>query len=224
MSRSTQIDPQLLIHAYCRGFFPMAQSGRGPIDWYSPDPRAILPLDAFHVPRSLRKRLARDRYKITRDQAFERVLTACAEPRPKATETWISQAIINATTKLHRMGLAHSVEAWAQSTGSGQDHQDDLGSDVKREQEGAVPGARLVGGLYGVSIGGAFFGESMFSTATDASKVCLVHLVEHLNVRGFTLLDVQFTNPHLEQFGIRQIPRSAYLQLLQGAISAPVQW
>ena len=188
-----------LLWAYRQGLFPMAESRDGEIHWYYADPRAVLPLDGrFHVSRSLRKRVRQGTYRTTRDAAFDRVIRACAEPRPYARETWISRRIIDLYCQLHRRGDAHSVEAWR--------------------------GDDLVGGLYGVAIGGAFFGESMFSHATDASKVCLVHLVEHLRARGYTLLDTQFANDHMRQFGLIEIPHEQYLQRLALAVDQAVSW
>lgn len=195
------LTPELLVRAYCMGAFPMAQQrdGAGGIDWYSPDPRAVLPLDErFKVRRSLAKRVRQRPFTITRDAAFEAVIDACAQPRPGAEETWISDDIIDAYTQLHHAGLAHSVETF--------------------------DGDELVGGLYGVTLGGAYFGESMFSRRPDASQLCLVHLVEHLRQRGFQLLDVQFPNPHLAQFGLVELPREQYLQRLYEALAMEVSW
>ena len=159
----------MLIQGYCQGLFPMAHSREGPIQWYSADPRGILPLDGFHVPKSLARRCRNGRFKIVFDRDLEAVIRACSLPRPGAEETWISDSIIQAYVQLHYMGLAHSVEALLPDPATGEN--------------------KLVGGLYGVSLGGVFFGESMFST--DASKVCLVRLVEHLSDRGYALLDTQ---------------------------------
>jgi leucyl/phenylalanyl-tRNA--protein transferase len=178
--------------------FPMAASRRGRIHWFCPDPRAILPLDGFHLPRSLAKVVRGGRFAVTRDRAFEQVIAACSQPRANQPETWINPRIVEVYTQLHRAGLAHSVEAWS------------------RDDEGGEP--TLVGGLYGVSLGAAFFGESMFSRRTDASKVCLVHLVEHLRTQGFTLLDVQFQTDHLARFGVTEIPRDDYLARLEQAL------
>jgi leucyl/phenylalanyl-tRNA--protein transferase len=166
----------------------MADAASGDITWYSPDPRAILPLDKFRVPRSLRQRIRKNPFDIRVDTAFETVMRLCASRE----ETWISAEIIGVYTQLHRAGYAHSVEAW--------------------------DGGRLVGGLYGVALGGAFFGESMFSTMADASKVALVSLVERLRTRGFVLLDTQFTTEHLGHFGVVEITRSEYLTELEGAL------
>ncbi len=182
------LTPALLVRAYCAGFFPMADARHGRIRWYSPDPRAVIPLDAFHVPRSLRRTIRRGLFAVQVNTGFGEVIRACAD-RP---ETWISDEIVRAYEALHALGLAHSVETW---------------------QEG-----RLVGGLYGVALGGAFFGESMFSRVTDASKVALVALVERLRARGFVLLDTQFLTPHLARFGAVEIPRAEYLRRLDEAL------
>ncbi|MEX0774942.1 MAG: leucyl/phenylalanyl-tRNA--protein transferase [Phycisphaeraceae bacterium] len=197
--------PRLLVQAYAQGWFPMARSRHGEIGWCCPDPRAILPLEAFHVPHGLRRALRKEPYVITRDRAFAQVIQACAQPRAADPDTWISAPIIAAYTQLHELGLAHSVEAWRVSSVAG-------GAD------------ELVGGLYGVALGGAFFGESMFSNAPDASKICLVHLVEHLRVAGYVLLDVQFHNPHLEQFGIVEVRREDYLDRLAQAVQMGAVW
>jgi leucyl/phenylalanyl-tRNA--protein transferase len=177
------IPPDLLLHAYRTAVFPMAMEN-GEIQWFSPDPRAIIPLDGFKVPHGLRRTLKRGDFEIRVNHAFEEVMAACAR-RP---ETWINEEIIASYVGLHRLGHAHSVEAW----------QDGL----------------LAGGLYGVSQGGAFFGESMFHRVTDASKVALHALVERLRARGFTLLDTQWLTPHLRTFGAFEIPRSLYRHLL----------
>lgn len=193
-----------ILAAYRLGYFPMAESAKapGPIHWLSPDPRAIIPLDAFHVPRSLARRVRRGTFEVTSDRDFAGVIRECAAPRAAELDTWIDARIVGAYTALHRAGHAHSIEAW---------------------REG-----RLVGGLYGVHIGAAFFAESKFSRpddgGTDASKVCLAHLVRHLRRRGFTLLDVQMSNPHLEQFGVVEVPRAGYLRLLGDAAERRVEW
>ncbi|MEE9212734.1 MAG: leucyl/phenylalanyl-tRNA--protein transferase [Phycisphaeraceae bacterium] len=210
MADSSDISPHLLVRAYCQGIFPMARGRHGPIDWYSPDRRAILPLDRFHVSHSLRKQVKRGEYHLTRDAAFERVIRECAEPRSYEADTWISDEIVQVYTRLHRVGLAHSVEAWQ--------HESEQGA------ESSEPRRLLVGGLYGVALGGVFFGESMFNRATDASKVCLVHLVEHLRRRGFTLLDVQYASGHLIQFGVIEVHRDEYLRLLDQALSVAARW
>lgn len=181
--------PQLL-SAYASSFFPMAVNRRGDIRWFSPDPRAVIPLDErFHVPHGLRRTLKRGRFTVTVNEDFAGVMQACATSHG---ETWISREILRAYGELHREGHAHSVEARLDG--------------------------ELAGGLYGVSLRGAFFGESMFHRATDASKVALVALVERLRARGFTLLDTQWTTPHLAQFGTMEIPRDDYLALLDAAL------
>jgi leucyl/phenylalanyl-tRNA--protein transferase len=208
-----------LLAAYRDGVFPMADPETGRIDWFSPDPRALMPLGlrnapsaepVFHVSRSLARRIRSGRFRITSDTAFEQVIRGCAEPRPGREETWIDHRIVQAYTALHRAGHAHSVEAW-----------------LEPDPPPAGP-ARLVGGVYGVSIGAAFFAESMFSRpelgGTDASKVSLAHLVAHLGSRGFTLMDVQFRNPHINQFGVYTVRRRKYLELLSGAIQLPTTW
>jgi leucyl/phenylalanyl-tRNA--protein transferase len=187
------LSPGLIVHAYKQGIFPMADDD-GTVHWYQPDPRAVFPLDAFHVPKSLAKTLRQNKFEVRVDTAFEAVMRGCARPG----ETWISEELVGAYTELHRLGWAHSVEAW---------------------QDGA-----LVGGLYGVAIGGAFMGESMFSHVTDASKVCLVHLVERLRARGFTLLDSQTPTEHLARFGQVLIPHEAYMAQLEGAIARPCRF
>ncbi len=166
----------------------------GEIRWYSPDPRGVLPLNEVHIPRRLARVARQGRFRIAIDTAFGDVIRACAaEDRdPEDAGTWIDEQIIESYTALHDQGLAHSVEAWS--------------------------GERLVGGLYGVALRGAFFGESMFHRETDASKVALVALVERLRARGYTLLDTQWVTPHLEQFGAIEIPRDDYLRLLEDSL------
>jgi leucyl/phenylalanyl-tRNA--protein transferase len=184
------LEPELLLAAYRSGVFPMAVSERGDIGWFSPDPRAIIPLDErFHIPHGLQRALKKNPFEIAYDAEFKTVMRACAERREG---TWISEEIVESYCNLHRLGHAHSVEA---------------------RKDG-----RLVGGLYGVHIGGAFFGESMFHRATDASKVALVALVERLRARGFVLLDTQWQTPHLSQFGTFEVSRRAYLKLLEKAV------
>ena len=185
------LDPALVIRAYREGIFPMAME-RGQIGWFSPDPRGILPLEAFHVPARLARVVRAGRFEIAADRAFEAVMRACAE-RPR-NGTWISEEIVQCYVAMHRLGLAHSVEAWQ--------------------------GDRLVGGLYGVHLGAAFFGESMFHRARDASKVAMVHLVTRLRERGFLLLDAQAQTPHLQTFGCEEISGEEYLKRLREAIVA----
>ena len=184
------LTPELLIMAYQQGYFPMAEPD-GEMYWHSPDPRAVIPLERVHVAKSLRKTIAKGIFETRINTAFEQVVIACSDRE----ETWISDEIIDAYTRLHTMGIAHSVEAWH--------------------------GGQLVGGLYGVSLGGAFFGESMFAAKTDSSKVAFVRLVEHLRERRFILLDSQYLNAHIASFGGIEIPRSEYLSCLQVAIRLP---
>lgn len=187
--QSPPIDTALLIRAYSAGVFPMALDD-GQIGWFSPDPRGILPLETFRVPSRLARVIRQKRFEITVDREFAAVMRHCAE-RPD-DGTWISDEILASYIALHERGLAHSVETW---------------------QAG-----KLVGGLYGVHLGGAFFGESMFHRVTDASKVALAALVERLQARGFTLLDIQWVTPHLSRFGAVEVPRREYLQRLQEAL------
>jgi leucyl/phenylalanyl-tRNA--protein transferase len=188
------IPSELLVSAYTSGWFPMAVDD-GEIRWYSPDPRGIIPLESFHVPSRLSRVIRAGTFQIGLNRAFDAVIRACAEidRRDDDPGTWIDREIIDSYLELHRLGFAHSVEAW---------------------QDG-----RLAGGLYGVALGGAFFGESMFHHKTDASKVALAALVEHLRARGFLLLDIQWVTPHLEQFGAVEIPRPTYLEMLEEAIA-----
>jgi leucyl/phenylalanyl-tRNA--protein transferase len=184
------IDPELLLQGYRLGVFPMAMEDDS-IQWFSPDPRAILPLEDFHVPHALRRLVRKKVFGTTIDNAFSKVIEACA----KREDTWINLEIVESYTRLHELGCAHSVEVW---------------------KEGA-----LAGGLYGVAVGGAFFGESMFHHVTDASKIALVTLVEHLRTRKFALLDTQWLTPHLQQFGGIEISRNQYLRLLNRAVDLP---
>ena len=187
------LTPQLLLKAYSCGLFPMADSADDPeIYWVEPEHRGIIPLNDFHVPRSLAKTIRRRPFDIRVNSAFSAVLDGCAEPAPGRTKTWINRTIRELYVQLHHLGHAHSVEAWQE------DH--------------------LVGGLYGIALRGAFFGESMFSRRTDASKVCLVHLVDRLKRHGFALLDTQFTTDHLRRFGAIDIPRETYNSLLDEAL------
>lgn len=189
------ITPQILLKAYAAGVFPMAESADDPaLYWVEPEERGIIPLDGLIVSRSLRKSVRQQRFEIRIDTAFLEVMRLCAERTSDRKETWINARILRLYGELHSMGHCHSVESW---------------------QDG-----KLVGGLYGLRIGGAFFGESMFSRATDASKVALVHLVARLNAGGFTLLDAQFMNPHLETLGATPIKKADYLQRLRVATQA----
>jgi len=210
----TELTPANLLHAYSLGAFPMAEPSTDEVHWYSPDPRGIIPLDQFHVPRSLAKRVRNAGFVIRMDTRFETVMRACAEPRASDDQTWISEDLIRVYTQLHELGFAHSVEAWLPGDEAS------TAADHRVEEDGLA----LVGGLYGVSLRGGFFGESMFSRVKDASKVCLVHLVDHLRKQGYTLLDTQFTTDHLERFGAIEIPRAEYLAMLEQALQVDVLW
>ena len=198
-ARAAVIPSDLLLAAYSSGWFPMADES-GMISWYSPDPRGVMPLDTFHVPSRLQRTLRRSGLQVRIDAAFNDVMHACAEAEREGEDggTWISDEIIASYTALHTRGYAHSVEV--------------------------CDGDRLVGGLYGVALGGAFFGESMFHTVTDASKIALVALIERLRARGFTLLDTQWVTPHLEQFGAIEIPRPDYLSQLEASLALEVNF
>jgi len=185
---SGRLDPQVVLWGYRRGIFPMADPDTGKIDWHSPDPRGIIDLDHFHIPHTLRSILHGGKFRLTIDLAFDRVIQKCGE----RDSTWISSSIIKCYRRLHTMGYAHSVESWR--------------------------GEDLAGGLYGVSIGGAFFGESMFHTRTDGSKAALAGLVQQLQEQGFILLDVQFVTAHLARLGAEAISREEYLCRLGQAL------
>ena len=194
--RRFEITPAILLKAYGCGIFPMAENADdADMFWVDPNERGIIPLDAFHIPRSLRKTIRQGDFEMRYDSAFPAVLDSCAEPSPDRPQTWINAEIRSLYLALFREGHAHSVEAWR--------------------------GGHLVGGLYGVSLGAAFFGESMFSRETNASKVSLAFLVDRLRHGGYRLLDAQFITSHLAQFGAKEIPRSDYLALLAEAIALP---
>ena len=189
----TEITPELLLDAYAYGVFPMAEDAEDTdLHWIDPERRGVLPLDCFHVPHSLRRILRRRPFEVRVDTAFRSVIEGCAEMTEGRPRTWINRPIINAYVGLFERGYAHSVECWN--------------------------GDRLVGGLYGVSLGAAFFGESMFSRVSEASKIALVHLVARLKFGGFKLLDTQFVTDHLERFGAQEIPRTLYRRRLRTAI------
>jgi leucyl/phenylalanyl-tRNA---protein transferase len=193
------LSPDHVLCAYAIGLFPMANDRDDPtVHWIEPRRRGVLPLDGLHVPRSLRRTLRRRPFEIRTDSAFPAVIEACAMPRPERPRTWLNDELIELYIELHRRGFAHSVECW---------------------QEG-----RLVGGLYGVALGGAFFGESMFSLAPDASKVALVHLVERLRAGGYVLLDTQFVTDHLKRFGVVEIGREEYRRRLRRALAVDARF
>jgi leucyl/phenylalanyl-tRNA--protein transferase len=200
VSRHTvQITPELLLRAYRAGLFPMAESRRAEqLYWLDPEQRGILPLHGFHLSRRLARTVLSGEFRTTADTAFAATIAQCAAPAPGREDSWINPEIEGLFTTLHRQGHGHSIEVW----------QDEA----------------LVGGLYGVALGGAFFGESVFSRARDASKVALVQLVARLRLGGFTLLDTQFVTSHLGQFGATEIPRALYRQRLSRALEQPARW
>ena len=194
------LSPARLIAAYRQGIFPWYNAG-DPILWWSPDPRMVLLPDELRVPRSLAKLMRRQPYEIRVDSAFRAVMTACAQPRAGQAGTWINADIIDAYTQLHALGVAHSVEAW---------------------QDGV-----LVGGLYGIALGRAFYGESMFARAPDASKIAFVHLVRQLQRWQFGMIDCQMNTAHLARFGAREIPRTDFIARLESLVNlaaVPTPW
>ncbi|QCM09795.1 leucyl/phenylalanyl-tRNA--protein transferase [Agrobacterium tumefaciens] len=195
-SRNNGITVDILLRAYSAGLFPMADSADDPeLFWVEPEIRGIIPLDDFHISKSLAKAIRKKPFEIRFNTAFEAVMAGCAAEAPDRPSTWINATIRKLYTELHQIGHAHSVEAWE--------------------------GKELVGGLYGVSLGAAFFGESMFSRRTNASKICLVHLVERLRASGFVLLDTQFTTEHLKTFGAIDVPKQEYAKMLDRAVNRP---
>jgi leucyl/phenylalanyl-tRNA--protein transferase len=190
----TRITLDMLLRAYAQGIFPMSESRHDPhISWFDPHKRGILPLEDFHVPKRLARTIRKLPFEVKTDTAFQRVVEGCASPRPGRWTTWINDSIIQMFTGLYSIGHAHSVECWE--------------------------GDELVGGLYGVSLGAAFFGESMFSVHKDASKVALVYLIARLRAGGYTLLDTQFVTTHLQRFGALEISRAEYLKRLKVAVA-----
>lgn len=193
-SADPHLTPELIIHAYRQGLFPMSDAVDDPHTfWVDPHMRGIMPLEGFHVPRRLARTIRQAPFDIRIDTDFRQTIEACRSPADNRPSSWINDEILSAYCKLHRMGYAHSVESWA--------------------------GARLVGGLYGVCIAGAFFGESMFSRQTDASKIALTYLVARLRYAGFRLIDCQFATDHLARFGLHEIPRATYHAKLQIALA-----
>lgn len=191
-------DLEMTLHAYARGIFPMGDPEDGTLGWYTARRRGIIPLESFHVPRRLRRTMARGFFAVTRDEAFEEVVAACAEPAPGREETWITPELVDLYRRLHRAGFAHSVEVW---------------------REGS-----LAGGVFGVALAGLFAGESMFHRRRDASKVALVSLLRHLRDRGFSLLDTQFYTPHLGQFGAIEIDEVEYQEWLAAALTVDARF
>jgi leucyl/phenylalanyl-tRNA---protein transferase len=195
----TELTSELLLKAYAFGVFPMAKSRDDRnVFWVQPKLRGIIPLESFHVSHSLRKTLRRQVFEVTINRAFGGVMAGCAETTPNRPDTWINDQILRLFTELHQAGVAHSVEVWRNG--------------------------KLAGGLYGLAMGSAFFGESMFSRETDASKVALVHLVARLIEGNYRLLDTQFLTDHLAHFGTVEIPRTEYLERLRSAIAAQAYW
>ncbi|GGC56970.1 leucyl/phenylalanyl-tRNA--protein transferase [Chelatococcus reniformis] len=194
-----EITPEILLKAYACGVFPMAESADDPnLFWVEPKKRGVMPLDGFHVPRRLRRTVMAEPFEIRIDHAFDAVIANCAAPQPDRDKTWINQRIRRLYGELFDLGHCHTVEAW---------------------QDG-----RLVGGLYGVRLGAAFFGESMFHLARDASKIALVHLAARLIAGGFTLLDAQFVTEHLASFGAVEVSQRAYQAQLRGAVAKDADW
>ena len=188
------LDTETVLSAYLQGFFPMADEESNEIYWHSPDPRAIIPLDKVSKPKSHTKAARKKKFKYTVNSDFEFVISACSDRR----DTWISKEIIDLYIELHKMGHAHSIETW----------KDD----------------EIVGGLYGISIGGAFFGESMFNTESEAAKASFFYLVDYIKSKGFVLLDTQYINPFTQQLGAIEIPKSQYLKVLSTALNMPVSF
>lgn len=197
--RSLELTPELMLRAYRQGLFPMAETRTSDrLYWLDPEPRGVMPLDRFHIPRRLLRTVLADNFEVTADRDFAGTIAGCATPAPGREDTWINPQIERLFRELNRMGAAHSVECWRDGV--------------------------LVGGLYGVVLGGVFFGESMFSFVSDASKVALVHLVARLKLGGFRLLDTQFVTTHLTQFGAIEIPRDDYKRQLAAAVDVPARW
>lgn len=194
----SELNPNILLYAYTNGIFPMADTYDGEVHWYSADPRAIIPLDTYRPQRSLRPILNKNIFEIRFNTAFEDVMRQCAAPRRDDPDTWISEKMIHAYLQLHQAGYAFSVEAWSDQS--------------------------LVGGLYGVALGGAFFGESMFTIRSNASKVAFHYLIEQLRKQDFELLDTQFINDNVKRYGAIEIPVDEYHTRLQKAIHKPVSF
>ena len=210
------LSPALLLRAYSEGVFPWFSEG-DPVLWWSPDPRAIIELDGLHISRRLARTIRSGKFRVTFDRQFEAVMRACGETRPEGT--WVTDEMVGAYVRLHQEGHAHSVEVWSTvEEAAGTAALPGWSPGEEAAETAALPGWQLAGGIYGVAIGGLFAGESMFHTVTDASKVALAALVEHLKKRGYVLFDVQMTTEHTERMGAVNVPREAYLDRLQNAV------
>ena len=204
-----ELTPDMLLAAYANGYFPMAMEADDPeLYWFSPEERGVMPIAEFNIPRGLKRAMKKHDYTVTVDTCFEEVIRGCASVSKGRSETWINEQIIELYTALAARGQAHSIEVWQSLIGSG----------CSPDQPSC--NKKLIGGLYGVSLGGAFFGESMFSRATDASKIALVTLVEILDEAGYELLDTQYVNEHLKQFGVEAVSKKRYMTKLEKALSA----
>ena len=193
------LNEQTILKGYSLGVFPMSESFDDPkIYWINPKKRGIIPIKDFKISKSLKKEIKKNKFKITINKNFNKVITNCAKKTKNRPKTWINKKIIDSYSNLHEIGHAHSIEAWFQT--------------------------KLVGGLYGVSLGSAFFGESMFSTMSNASKICLVYLIANLNKKGFTLLDTQFVNPYLKKLGAIEISRKKYLKILGNSLKKNIDF
>ena len=193
------LNEQTILKGYSLGVFPMSESFDDPkIYWINPKKRGIIPIKDFKISKSLKKEIKKNKFKITINKNFNKVITNCAKKTKNRPKTWINKKIIDSYSNLHEIGHAHSIEAWFQN--------------------------KLVGGLYGVSLGSAFFGESMFSTMSNASKICLVYLIANLNKKGFTLLDTQFVNPYLKKLGAIEISRKKYLKILGNSLKKNIDF
>ena len=193
------LNEQTILKGYSLGVFPMSESFDDPkIYWINPKKRGIIPIKDFKISKSLKKEIKKNKFKITINKNFNKVITNCAKKTKNRPKTWINKKIIDSYSNLHEIGHAHSIEAWFQN--------------------------KLVGGLYGVSLGSAFFGESMFSTMSNASKICLVYLIANLNMKGFTLLDTQFINPYLKKLGAIEISRKKYLKILGNSLKKNIDF
>lgn len=220
-----RLDADWLLDAYRHAIFPWPMWANEPIAWWSPDPRAIIELDGLHVSRRLQRTLRGGRFLVTFDRDFAGVIQGCATAGDRANNTWLTSAMIDAYCRMHELGHAHSVEVWSAPSlplgeGRGEGVLNDLSSPAAEHEDAPL----LVGGTYGIAIGGLFAAESMFHRARDASKIAVVHLVDHLRTRGFLLLDIQQWTPHTGTMGASEISRDEYLQRLAEAVCLPVNW